>query len=48
MCHLGIKHQQANNSFKPPLCRGIGRVLFATLAHDRRPAMGLLNSGVRP
>ena len=37
-----------NNSFKPTPCRGIGRVLCATLAHVRRPATGRLNSGVRP
>ena len=36
-----------NNSFKPTPCRGIGRVLYATLAHVRRPATGRLNSGVR-
>jgi hypothetical protein len=36
-----------NNSFKPTPCRGIGRVLYATLAHVRRPAKGRLNSGVR-
>ena len=35
-----------NNSFKPTPCRGIGRVLYATLAHVRRPATGRLNSGV--
>ena len=28
-------------------CRGISRVLYATLAHVRRPATGRLNSGVR-
>ena len=37
-----------NNSFKPTPCRGVGRVLYATLAHVRRPATGRLNSGVRP
>ena len=36
-----------NNSFKPTPCRGIGRVLCATLARVRRPATGRLNSGVR-
>ena len=36
-----------NNSFKPTPCRGVGRVLCATLAHVRRPATGRLNSGVR-
>ena len=36
-----------NNSFKPTPCRGIGHVLYATLAHVRRPATGRLNSGVR-
>ena len=36
-----------NNSFKPTPCRGIGRVLYATLTHVRRPATGRLNSGVR-
>ena len=35
-----------NNSFKPTPCRGIGHVLYATLAHVRRPATGRLNSGV--
>ena len=37
-----------NNSFKPTPCRGVGRVLCATLARVRRPATGRLNSGVRP
>ena len=37
-----------NNSFKPTPCRGIGHVLYATLAHVRRPNTGRLNSGVRP
>ena len=37
-----------NNSFKPTPCRGVGRVLCATLAHVRRPATGRLNSSVRP
>jgi hypothetical protein len=37
-----------NNSFKPTPCRGVSRVLYATLAHVRRPATGRLNSGVRP
>ena len=37
-----------NNSFKPTPCRGVGHVLYATLAHVRRPATGRLNSGVRP
>ena len=37
-----------NNSFKPTPCRGIGYVLYATLARIRRPATGRLNSGVRP
>jgi hypothetical protein len=36
-----------NNSFKPTPCRGVGRVLYATLARTRRPATGRLNSGVR-
>ena len=36
-----------NNSFKPTPCRGAGRVLYATLAHVRRPATGRLNSSVR-
>ena len=36
-----------NNSFKPTPCRGVGRVLCATLARVRRPATGRLNSGVR-
>ena len=36
-----------NNSFKPSPCRGVGRVLYATLARTRRPATGRLNSGVR-
>ena len=35
-----------NNSFKPTPCRGVGRVLYATLAHVRRPATGRLNSSV--
>jgi hypothetical protein len=35
-----------NNSFKPTPCRGVGHVLYATLAHVRRPAKGRLNSGV--
>ena len=36
-----------NNSFKPTPCRGVGHVLYATLAHVRRPATGRLNSSVR-
>ena len=36
-----------NNSFKPTPCRGVGCVLYATLARIRRPATGRLNSGVR-
>ena len=36
-----------NNSFKPTPCRGVGRVLYATLAHVRHPVTGRLNSGVR-
>jgi hypothetical protein len=36
-----------NKSFKPTPCRGSGHVLYATLAHVRRPATGRLNSGVR-
>ena len=36
-----------NNSFKPTPCRGIGHVLYATLAPVRRPDTGRLNSGVR-
>jgi len=36
-----------NNSFKPTPHRGVGHVLYATLAHVRRPAAGRLNSGVR-
>ena len=38
----------ANNSFKPTPHRGVGHVLYATLARVRRPAAGRLNSGVRP
>ena len=37
-----------NKSFKPTPCRGIGYVLYATLARIRRPDTGRLNSGVRP
>ena len=37
-----------NNSFKPTPCRGVGHVLYATLARVRRPATGRLNSGVKP
>ena len=37
-----------NNSFKPTPHRGIGHVLYATLARVRHPAAGRLNSGVRP
>jgi hypothetical protein len=33
--------------FKPTPCRGVGHVLYATLARVRRPATGRLNSGVR-
>ena len=36
-----------NNSFKPTPCRGVGCMLYATLARIRRPAKGRLNSGVR-
>ncbi len=36
-----------NNSFKPTPHRGVGHVLYATLARVRRPAAGRLNSGVR-
>jgi hypothetical protein len=36
-----------NNSFKPTPHRGVGHVLYATLAHVRHPAAGRLNSGVR-
>ena len=36
-----------NNSFKPTPCRGVSHVLYATLAHVRRPATGRLNSSVR-
>jgi hypothetical protein len=36
-----------NKSFKPTPCRGVGHVLYATLARVRRPATGRLNSGVR-
>ena len=36
-----------NNSFKPTPCRGVGYVLYATLARIRRPVTGRLNSGVR-
>ncbi len=36
-----------NKSFKPTPCRGVGHVLYATLAHVRRPATGRLNSSVR-
>ena len=37
-----------NNSFKPTPHRGVGHVLYATLARVRHPAAGRLNSGVRP
>jgi hypothetical protein len=37
-----------NKSFKPTPCRGVSHVLYATLAHVRRPATGRLNSGVMP
>ena len=40
-------HLPPNNSFKPTPCRGVGRVLCATLAHVRCPATGRLNSSVR-
>ena len=36
-----------NSSSKPTPCRGVGCVLYATLARIRRPATGRLNSGVR-
>ena len=36
-----------NKSFKPTPHRGIGHVLYATLARVRCPATGRLNSGVR-
>ena len=36
-----------NNSFKPTPHRGVGHVLYATLARVRHPATGRLNSGVR-
>ena len=36
-----------NSSSKPTPCRGVGHVLYATLARVRRPAKGRLNSGVR-
>ena len=36
-----------NKSFKPTPCRGVGHVLYATLARVRCPATGRLNSGVR-
>ena len=36
-----------NNSFKPTPCRGVVHVLYATLAHVRRPVTGRLNSSVR-
>ena len=37
----------ANNSSKPTPCRGVGHMLYATLAYVRRPATGRLKSGVR-
>ena len=37
-----------NKSFKPTPHRGVNSVLYATLARYRRPAVGRLNSGVRP
>ena len=45
-CSSKIPQAAPNNSFKPTPCRGVGRVLYATLAHGRRPATGRLNSGV--
>ena len=44
---LQVRRLTPNNSFKPTPCRGVGHVLYATLAHVRRPATGRLNSGVR-
>ena len=35
-----------NSSSKPTPCRGVGHVLYATLARVRHPATGRLNSGV--
>ena len=46
-CELHQHPPPPNNSFKPTPCRGVGRVLCATLARSRRPATGRLNSGVR-
>ena len=46
-CDLHRHPPPPNNSFKPTPCRGIGHVLYATLAHVRRPATGRLNSSVR-
>ena len=46
--YLTLRAARPNNSFKPTPCRGVGRVLYATLARTRRPATGRLNSGVRP
>ena len=37
-----------NNSFKPTPHRGVSHVLYATLARVCRPAVGRLNSSVRP
>ena len=50
MCKLFVSFVgwQPNNSFKPTPCRGVGYVLYATLARVRRPATGRLNSSVRP
>ncbi len=47
-CDLHRHPPPPNNSFKPTPCRGTGRVLYAPLAHVRRPATGRLNSSVRP
>ena len=45
-CDLYRHPPPPNNSFKPTPCRGVGHVLYATLARVRRPATGRLNSGV--
>ena len=45
---LNFPAMSPNNSFKPSPCRGVGHVLYATLARVRRPATGRLNSSVRP
>ena len=45
-CGFNRRPPPPNNSFKPTPCRGVGCVLYATLARIRRPATGRLNSGV--